>query len=43
MTLLDRLHRAEEYLGIPLSPTTLTKQEVEQKLKYIRKTLKIII
>lgn len=43
MTLLDRLHRAEEYLGIPLSPKTLTQQEIKKKLEYIRKTLKIII
>tara|TARA_B100000575_G_C22799457_1_gene472002 strand:+ start:455 stop:586 length:132 start_codon:yes stop_codon:yes gene_type:complete len=43
MTLLDRLHRAEEFLKIPLSPKTLTQQEIKQKLKYIRETFKIII
>jgi hypothetical protein len=43
MTLLDRLHRAEKFLGMELSPKTLTTKEIQLLLKDMRKRYKIII
>lgn len=41
--LIKKLHRAEKYLGLPLSPIKLSKEEIEKKLKDIRIKYNVII
>ena len=42
-TLYSKLHRVEKYLGLPLSPSGLKKEELLKKLKDIRKEYSVII
>ena len=41
--IISKLHRVEEYLGLPLSPIDLIKEDALKKLKYIRKEFNVII
>jgi len=42
-TLLMKLHRVEKYLGLPLTIGKHTKEQLEKKLKDIRKKYDVII